>query len=191
MICPVEIASDMSAFRAVVGDHARHELLHTSRHGAGYESTGSDVAGDGEEDQLVASGGDPGHQRPTYAALAGALRGVRIPRVVRPQARTTVAQARAGSDRGAGAGAVPGALFRSECTALSREAGDRASDSAQLQLGERDSARSGVGGPGAQARSAPQTTATTAIAGDAAAHRRQPAPLVGRRAMARSDRDSG
>src|ERR1700683_3404489 len=45
MICPVEIASDMSAFRAVVGDHAKHELLHRSRHGAGYESTGSDVAG--------------------------------------------------------------------------------------------------------------------------------------------------
>jgi len=64
MICPVEIASDMSALRAVVGDHARHELLHTSRHGAGHESIGSDVASDGEEDQLVASGRDPGHQRP-------------------------------------------------------------------------------------------------------------------------------
>src|ERR1700678_4412729 len=154
MICPVEIASDMSAFRAVVGDHARHELLHTSRHGAGDESTGSDVAGDGEEDQLVASGRDSGHQRPAYAALAGAL-------------------------------------FRSECAALSREAGGRASDSAQLQLGERDFARSGDGGPWAQARKAPQTATATTLAGDAAAHRRQPAPLLGRRALARSDCDSG
>src|ERR1700733_15606502 len=56
MICPVEIASDMSAFRAVVGDHAKHELLHTSCHGAGDESTESDVAGDREADQLLASG---------------------------------------------------------------------------------------------------------------------------------------
>src|SRR6202050_2653728 len=60
MICPVEIASDMSGVRAVVGDHARHDLLHTSRHGAGDESTGSNVAGDGQEDQLVASSRDLG-----------------------------------------------------------------------------------------------------------------------------------
>jgi transposase len=49
----------------------------------------------------------------------------------------------------------------------------------------------GMVAPGAQARSAPQTTTATTLAGDAAAHRRQPAPLVGRRALARSDRDSG
>ena len=58
-MCPVEIASDMSVFRAVVGDHARHDVLHAGRYGAGDESTGSDVADDGEEDQLVASGRDP------------------------------------------------------------------------------------------------------------------------------------
>src|ERR1700678_2441410 len=114
-----------------------------------------------------------------------------MPRVVRPQARKTFAQARGGRDRGAGAAAVPGALFRSECAALSREAGGRASDSAQLQLGERDFARSGDGGPWAQARNTPQTATATTLAGDAAAHRRQPAPLVGRRALARSDCDSG
>jgi len=68
----------MSAFRPVVGDRAKHELLHTSRHGAGDKSTASDVAGDGEEDQRVASGRDPGHRRPAYAALAGAVGGVRI-----------------------------------------------------------------------------------------------------------------
>ena len=31
----------MSAFRAVIGDHGKHELLHTSRHGAGQSPTGS------------------------------------------------------------------------------------------------------------------------------------------------------
>jgi len=108
-----------------------------------------------------------------------------------PQASKAFAQARGGSDPGAGAGAVAGALFRSECAALSPEAGGRASDSAQLQLGERDSARSGDGGRWAQARNAPQTTTATTLAGDAAAQRRQPAPLVGRGALARSDRDSG
>jgi hypothetical protein len=47
MICPVEIASEMSPFRAVkVGEHLRYGLLHTSRDGAGDEGTGSDVAGD-------------------------------------------------------------------------------------------------------------------------------------------------
>ena len=51
MICPVEIASKMSAFRAVrVGDHAKHGILHEGRSGASDESTGRDVAGDGEED---------------------------------------------------------------------------------------------------------------------------------------------
>ena len=35
MICPVELASDTSAFRAVAGDHAKHELLHPSRQGTG------------------------------------------------------------------------------------------------------------------------------------------------------------
>src|ERR1700683_2431329 len=107
------------------------------------------------------------------------------------QARKAFAQAWSGSDRGAGAAAVPGALFRSECAALSREAGGRASDGAQRQLGERDSARGGDGGPWAQARNASQTATATTVAGDAVAHRRQPAPLVGRRALARSDRDFG
>jgi hypothetical protein len=50
MICPVELASEMSAFEAAkVRDHAGHGLLHGSRHGAGDESTGSDIAGDGRE----------------------------------------------------------------------------------------------------------------------------------------------
>ena len=69
MICPVEIAHEMSALRAVrIGDHAEHGNLSEGRGGAGDESTGRDAAGDGEEDYLVASGGDSRHQRPAYAA---------------------------------------------------------------------------------------------------------------------------
>src|SRR5438132_2639211 len=46
MICPVEIARDLSAFLAVrVGEHGRHVLLPEGRDGAGDESTGSDFAG--------------------------------------------------------------------------------------------------------------------------------------------------
>ena len=82
MICPGEIAHDMSALRAVrIGDHAEHGSLSEGRDGAGYESTGRNVAGNGEEDHLVAGGGDFGHQRPAHAALAGALRGRRLQRV--------------------------------------------------------------------------------------------------------------
>jgi hypothetical protein len=48
MICPGELASDMSALQAArVGDHAKHGFLHEGRDGAGDENTGSDVAGVG------------------------------------------------------------------------------------------------------------------------------------------------
>ena len=51
MICPVEIAGDLSAFRAVrVGDHAKHGFLLEGRDGAGDESTGSDLTGDSKTD---------------------------------------------------------------------------------------------------------------------------------------------
>jgi len=61
MICPVEIASEVSALRATrVGDHAGHGKLLEGRHGAGHEGAGSDFAGGGEEDHVVASGGDHG-----------------------------------------------------------------------------------------------------------------------------------
>src|SRR5208337_1308768 len=75
MICPVEIAREMSALRAVrIGDHAEHGSLSEGRDGAGDESTGRDVAGDGQEDHMVAGGGDSRHQRPAHAADSGALR---------------------------------------------------------------------------------------------------------------------
>jgi hypothetical protein len=49
----------MSALQAVkVREHARHGLLVEGRRGAGDENTGSDFAGDGEEDHVVAGGGD-------------------------------------------------------------------------------------------------------------------------------------
>src|SRR3984957_15592427 len=79
MICPVELAHDMSALRAArVGDHAKHGILLEGRDGAGDESTGSDVAGNGEEDYVVSGSGDHWHQRPAHggrAAFAGCLTG--------------------------------------------------------------------------------------------------------------------
>ena len=47
MICPVEIAHEMSALRAVrMEDHAEHESLSEGRNGAGDEDTERDVAGE-------------------------------------------------------------------------------------------------------------------------------------------------
>jgi hypothetical protein len=51
-----------------------HGELSEGRSGAGDEGTRSDLASDGEEDQLVAGGRDPRHQRPADAAVAGAVR---------------------------------------------------------------------------------------------------------------------
>ena len=62
MICPVELAGDLSAFRAArVGEHAKHVLLPAGRSGAGDESTGSDFASHGEKDHVVANGRDHRH----------------------------------------------------------------------------------------------------------------------------------
>src|SRR5437763_6833783 len=108
MICPVEIARDMSALRAArVGDHAEHGILLEGRDGAGNESTRRDVAGDGEENYLVASGGDPGDQRPAHAALARALRRRGLRRVVRPTAGQALESSRTGSHGGEGVRALP------------------------------------------------------------------------------------
>src|SRR5713226_2719843 len=111
MICPVEIASEVPAFRAArVGEHAEHVLLHEGRDGAGDESTGSDFADDGEEDHVVASRGNYWHQRPAHAALARALRAVRLCRVVRPATGTAFAQAGSAGVGRAGVGTIPRAL---------------------------------------------------------------------------------
>src|ERR1700727_122061 len=184
MICPVEIASDMSALRAVrMGDHAEHGSLSEGRDGAGDESTGRDVAGDGEEDDVVAGGGDSGHQRPAHAADSGALRGRGLQRVAGPAARPALAPPGAGSDGGESVRLVPGKVFRSERAALSREVAGRARDRTELHLGEAGVAGSGAGGARTQARGASQTARAAAIAGDAVAYRRQPAPVVSGRTL--------
>src|SRR4051795_11617179 len=101
MIGPVEIAHDMSALRAVtIRDHAEHGSLSEGRDGAGDESTGRDVASNGEEDHLVAGGGDPWDQRPAHAALARALRRRGLQRVAGPAAGQAVASPGAGGDGG-------------------------------------------------------------------------------------------
>src|SRR5512135_2230371 len=99
----------------------RHGILLEDRDGAGNESTGRDVASDGEEDHLVAGGGDPWHQRPAHAALAGALRRRGLQRVVRSEAGEAVAPSGAGGDGGEGVRLVPGEVFRSERAAFSGE----------------------------------------------------------------------
>ena len=64
----------MAASRAArVGDHGKYRLLLERRAGAGNESTRSNRAGHGEEDNLVAGSGYYRHQRPADAALAGTL----------------------------------------------------------------------------------------------------------------------
>jgi len=58
-------------------EQVQHGLLPEGRDGAGDESTGREVAGDGQEDYLMAGSGDTGHRRPAYAALAGGLGALR------------------------------------------------------------------------------------------------------------------
>src|SRR5579859_6288934 len=177
MICPVEIADDMSALRAVrMRDHAEHGSLSEGRDGAGDESTGRDVASDGEEDHVVAGGGDLGHQRPAHAAVAGALCGRGVQRVAGPAARQAVAAPGTDGDGGESVRVVPGKVFRSERAAFSREARSRTRDRAELHLGEAGVAGSGPGGTREKARSASQAARAAAVAGDAVAYRRQPPP---------------
>src|SRR6266496_1477362 len=179
MICPVEIARDMSAFQAVrVRDHGKHGFLPEGRDGAGHESTGRDVAGDGEEDHLVAGGGDPWDQRPAHAALARALRRRGLQRAAGPAAGQAVATAGAGGDSGASVRHVPGEVFQYERAALEREVAGRARDRTELHLGEASPAGSGPGGARTQTWKASQTARAAAVAGNAVAYRRQPAPVV-------------
>src|ERR1039457_649110 len=80
---------------------------------------------------------------------------------------------------------VTGKVFRSERAALSREVAGRAPGGDQLQLGEGVAARGGDGGQGAQARGASPAAPAASAARHAAAHRRQRASLVSRRALVR------
>ena len=80
MICPVEIANEMSAFGGVtwVFFVEAHATLLTSRSGADHEDTRSDHAGDGQEDKVVSSGPHPGHQLSANETNEGALGGTRV-----------------------------------------------------------------------------------------------------------------
>src|ERR1700676_2158704 len=102
-----------------------------------------------------------------------ALRRVWLRRAVRPEAGKAVSHTGAAGHRGAGVELVPGALFRFEPATFSREAGGRARDFAQLQLGQESLAGRGAGGARAPAWSASDAPSATALAGHAAAHRRQ------------------
>ena len=64
MMCPVKLANEMSGLSgAVSSDMTRcgHEADERSRSGAGDETTGRHVAGDGEADHLVSGSEDPRH----------------------------------------------------------------------------------------------------------------------------------
>ena len=74
MICPVEIADDMSALRVVrMGDHAEHGSLSEAAMERAMKVQDVMLQRDGEEDHVVAGGGDTGHQRPAHAADSGTL----------------------------------------------------------------------------------------------------------------------
>src|SRR5436309_3856191 len=78
MICPLEIASDLSALRAArVADHGKHGWLLEGRDGVGDESAGSDFTGDGETDHLR-----EGYQEFGYDGLFDKRRGKASPRRV-------------------------------------------------------------------------------------------------------------
>src|SRR6202008_531774 len=192
MICPVELARDMSALRAGrIGDHAEHGSLSEGRDGAGDESTGRGVAGDGEEDHMVAGGGGSGYRTPAHAAGSGGLRCRGSQRIAGPAAGQALASAGAGGDGGESVRAVPGEIFRSERAAFSREVAVRARDRTELHLGEAGAAGSRPGDARTQARGASQAAGAAAVAGDAVAYRRQPASVVSGRTLVRPDRDSG
>lgn len=77
MICPVDLASEMSALQAArVADHGGHGLLLEGRGGAGDESTRCYVASDSAQDHLVSGSGDSWDHGPAFAAVTGALRAV-------------------------------------------------------------------------------------------------------------------
>ena len=77
MMCPVKLASEVSALSGKLSSSMTgcgHEAAKRSRSGAGDETTGRHVAGDGQADHLVSGGGDPWDQLPADAALEDTLR---------------------------------------------------------------------------------------------------------------------
>ena len=77
MMCPVKLANEVSGLSGTVSSsmtRCGHEATERSRSGAGDETTGCNVEGDGQADHLVSGSADPGHQLPVDAALEDALR---------------------------------------------------------------------------------------------------------------------
>src|SRR5271167_383015 len=189
MICPVELASEMSAFMArlavEVPAGGRHAFLPGVRRGAGHEDSGSHFTSDGEEDHLEPSGRNHWHQRPTDAPLVPALPRVWLRRDLRPPSGTAESKAGAGPDGRADARAVPGPVLRSECAALLREAARGAPHRLELYLGQDGAARGRVGEEGASAGSSSSASSAAAAARDATALGREPAPLVSGRSLVR------
>src|SRR5215469_17750823 len=187
MICPVELASEMSAFwrgpEVELPAGGRHGFLLGVRHGAGDEDTGSDFASDGEKDHLEPGRRDHRHQRPADAPLVRAPPGVWLRRAIRPPIAQAESEARAGGGSRASAGTVPGHVFRSERSALLRKAARGARYRPELYLGQAGLARGWSGEEGASARRSSPATTAAAVAGNAVAFGWQPAPLVWRRSL--------
>src|SRR5579863_7238042 len=175
--------------RCLRGD--THAQLSEGRRGADDESAGSDFASDGEEDYVVAGRRNPWHERPADAAVALAVSGAWVWRVVGPAGGQAEPEARAAGGGRAGSGAVPGEIFRSERAAFSRKAEARAANSVELHLGEEGVARSGAGASRTKAGGASAEAGAAAVAGDVAAHRWQPASVVSGRPLVRLAGDTG
>jgi len=77
MMCRVELASDLVRFASGKGK-SMHSMASYTKAAMERATKVQEVnfAGHGQEDRMVASGGDYRHQRPAHATLAGALRGV-------------------------------------------------------------------------------------------------------------------
>jgi hypothetical protein len=72
MMCPMKLTHEMSDLSGTLSSsmtRCGHEATERSRSGAGDETTGRNLAGDGQTDHVVSSGRDPGHQLPADAAL--------------------------------------------------------------------------------------------------------------------------
>src|SRR5579884_3980743 len=124
MICPL---SEKRSRRARLGVGIQPNVYEL-RDGADDEGARSAVAGHGEENYLVASGGDHGSERADNAALAGAPGGGRLRRAGGPAQRGGEPEAGATGDLRKSAGVVSGKILRPEYAALSREAERRARD---------------------------------------------------------------
>src|SRR5487761_1271469 len=120
------------------------------------------------------------------AALAQTLREVRLRRAVGSAARPSQSAARAAGPGRAGAGAVPGELFRFQRAPFPREAARAARHRAQLHLGEAGPAGSRTGAQGSATGSASPAASASPPTGDAAASGRQFTRLVGRGPSLRS-----